>query len=99
MKNPKNVEQIFRYFEEHEHKERTTLEDYLQVIEKVEQPAIKFVLELIRQVLPQEADAQARQIEGREAPWFELPALKIFQFEMPAALREVPSGSGRRSRG
>lgn len=42
------VEQLFRHFEEHEYRERRTLEEYRATIEKIQNPMVKFVLSLIQ---------------------------------------------------
>lgn len=45
---PSKVEQLLRHFEQHEHRERQTLEDYRATIEKVQNPMVKFVLNMIQ---------------------------------------------------
>ena len=45
---PSKVEQLLRHFEDHEHKEQKTLEEYQGAIEKTEHPMVKFLLNLIR---------------------------------------------------
>jgi rubrerythrin len=42
------VEQLLRHFEEHEHRERNALEEYRATIEKIQNPMVKFVLNLIQ---------------------------------------------------
>jgi len=42
------VERLLRLFEEHERKEGQALQEYREIIERVENPMVKFVLNLIR---------------------------------------------------
>ncbi len=45
---PSKLEQLLQHFEDHEHKERRTLQEYRDTIEDVDQPMVKFVLNLIQ---------------------------------------------------
>lgn len=44
---PSKVERLLRHFQEHERKEGQTLEEYREIIERVGNPMVKFVLNLI----------------------------------------------------
>lgn len=45
---PPKVERLLRHFEDHEYKERKTLEEYRGAIEKAQNPMVRFLLDLIR---------------------------------------------------
>ncbi len=45
---PSKLEQILQHFEDHEHRERRTLQEYRETIENVENSMVKFVLNLIQ---------------------------------------------------
>lgn len=45
---PSKVEELLRHFEDHEYRERKTLEEYRATIEKIQNPMVKFVLNLIQ---------------------------------------------------
>jgi len=45
---PPKVERLLRHFQEHERKEGQTLQEYREIIERVGNPMVKFVLNLIR---------------------------------------------------
>ena len=45
---PPKVERLLRHFEEHERKEGRTLQEYREIIERVGNPMVKFVLNLIQ---------------------------------------------------